>query len=74
MSVPNAFQQKAHNVFANSKTICDAVKQNESEVERYQILFFGICYLRIIQALFGEIPMEIGQLIRKIQAVEGLQK
>ena len=27
---------------------CDAIKQNESEVEKYQILFFGICYLRII--------------------------
>ena len=28
--------------------ICDAIKQNESEVIKYQILFFGICYLRII--------------------------
>ena len=25
--------------------ICDVIKQNESEVEKNQILFFGICYL-----------------------------
>ena len=30
---------------------CDAIKQNESEVEKNQIWFFGICYLRIIQTL-----------------------
>ena len=28
--------------------ICDAIKQNESEVENNQVLFFGICNLRII--------------------------
>ena len=28
--------------------VCDAIKQNESEVEKNQILFFGICYLCII--------------------------
>ena len=30
---------------------CDAIRQNESEVEKNLILFFGICYLHIIQAL-----------------------
>ena len=35
-------------IYTDRKTICDAIKQNESEVERNQMLFFGICYLRII--------------------------
>ena len=34
--------------FVDLSDICDAIKQNDSEVEKYQILFFGICYLHII--------------------------
>ena len=31
-----------------TKNICDAIKQNESEVKQNQILFLGIYYLRIL--------------------------
>ena len=52
--------------------ICDAIKQIEPEVEKFYFLAFAICVL--FKLSFGENPMEIGQLVQKIQAVEGLQK
>ena len=62
-------------VFEHFVTICDAIKQNESEVKKkikFYFLVFAICVLFKLQ--FGENPMEIGQLVLKRQTVEGLQK
>ena len=39
---------------------------------KFYFLAFAICVL--FKLLFGENPMEIGQLVLKTQAVEGLQK
>ena len=50
-------------------TICDVIKQNESEVEKFDFFLFFFLHF-----LFGENPTEIGQLVPKIQTVEGLNK
>ena len=50
------------------------IKQNESEVEKYDFWFFGIFYKVLYRLEFGENPTEIGQLVPKIQTVEGLNK
>ena len=44
----------------------------KSQKIQFYFLAFAICVL--FKLLFGENPMEIGQLVLKIQAVEGLKK
>ena len=51
---------------------CDVIKQNESEVEKYDFWFFGIFYTRVLFKLqFGENTTEIVQLVPNIQTAEG---
>ena len=54
--------------------ICDAIKQNESEVEHSTFLVFYIAELTIFNAVFTSKPVKIGLLVPKIQAVEGCAK
>ena len=44
----NIFVECANTAVVCHRSTCYAIKQNEFEVEKNQILFFGICYLHII--------------------------
>ena len=58
----------------------DAIKQNGSEVEKYDFCFFVLfCFLAfsirvLVRLSFGENPTKIVQLVPNIQTVEGLNK
>ena len=55
--------------------ICDAIKQNESAVENFCFLFFGIFYRVLFKLSYiSENPMVIGQLALEKEHFELLQK
>ena len=59
----------------HSESICDAIKQNESEFGRFNFHFSDWLYTSsFAKLLFTTDPIEIGQLVLKMQTVEGLQK
>ena len=48
------------------------IKQNESEVEKYDFCFLAFSVRVLFRLWFGENTTEIWQLVPKIQIVEGL--
>ena len=57
---------------STKENICDAIKQNESEVSQVQFSFFWCTAWITCKGTFYNIPIDIGQLVTKIQAAERL--
>ena len=51
--------------FEIGKAICDAIKQNESEVENFCSLFLAFSIRILFKLQFGGNPVEIEQLVLK---------
>ena len=57
--------------FGSKPSICDAIRQNESEVT--QISFLYKCIKHFLMPHLAENPMKIDWLVQEIQAVKGSQ-